>query len=136
MKEKDCIFCMLANGDIPTATLYEDEDFRVILDQGPANPGHALILPKNHYRDLTELEETVAAKALPLASRVGKRMMEVLGCDGFNVVQNNGKAAGQTVFHFHIHVIPRYESDGKMVEWKPGSYAEGETEAMAEKLKF
>ena len=104
MKE-DCIFCKIANGLIPARKLYEDDDFCVILDLGPATKGHALILPKEHYRDICELEETVAAKVLPLAGKIGKAMKKGLGCHGFNLVQNNGEAAGQTVLHFHMYVI-------------------------------
>ncbi|MCD8053628.1 MAG: HIT family protein [Lachnospiraceae bacterium] len=135
MRDANCIFCRIANGAIPSATIYEDETFRVILDMGPANPGHALILPKEHFADVTALDEMVAAKALPLGAKIGAAMKEALGCDGFNLVQNNGEAAGQTVFHFHMHVIPRYAADPAMVSWTPGSYAEGEMDAVAEKLR-
>lgn len=121
MNNSDCIFCKIANGDIPSETIYEDEEFRVILDLGPASEGHALILPKAHYRDLCELDDTVAAKALPLAGRIGAAMKTALKCAGFNVVQNNGQEAGQTVFHFHIHVIPRYEKGPSIVTWEPGN---------------
>lgn len=121
MRDDNCIFCKIANGEIPSETIYEDELFRVILDLGPASKGHALILPKEHYRDLCELEERTAAKVLPLAARIGKAMKASLGCAGFNVVQNNGIEAGQTVFHFHVHVIPRYENGPAMVTWTPGT---------------
>lgn len=121
MRDDNCIFCKIANGEIPSETIYEDELFRVILDLGPASKGHALILPKEHYRDLCELEERTAAKVLPLAARIGKAMRASLGCAGFNVVQNNGIEAGQTVFHFHVHVIPRYENGPAMVTWTPGT---------------
>ena len=84
----------------------EDNDFRVILDLNPASKGHALILPKNHYKNVCDLDDTVAAKVLPLAAKIGTAMKEGLGCSGFNLVQNNGTDAGQTVFHFHVHVIP------------------------------
>ena len=90
MKDKDCIFCKIANGEIPSATIYEDEDFRVILDLGPASRGHALILPKEHFKDVCELDEKVAARVLPLAAKIGAAMKEALGCAGFNLVQNNG----------------------------------------------
>lgn len=116
----DCIFCKIANGDIPSETIYEDETFRVILDLGPASKGHALILPKKHYRDICELDEETGAKVLPLAARIGNAMKKSLGCAGFNVVQNNGKEAGQTVFHFHVHLIPRYEGGPAMVSWAQG----------------
>ncbi len=135
MKDADCIFCKIANGEIPSATVYEDEDFRVILDLGPANPGHALILPKEHYPNLPALDERLAAKALPLAGKIGAAMQEALGCDGFNVLQNNGTAAGQSVFHFHVHVIPRYTADRKMISWVPGKYAEGEMEKVADQIR-
>ena len=120
MKDENCIFCKIANGGIPSATLYEDEDFRVILDLGPATRGHALILPKEHYANVIALPEEVTAKAFILAKKMAAKMMEVLHCDGVNVVQNNGEAAGQTVFHFHIHLIPRYENDNAGILWEPG----------------
>ena len=107
----DCIFCKIANGEIPAATLYEDEDFRVILDLGPASKGHALILPKAHAANIYELSDEMAAKAMILAKKMATAMTEALKCDGFNIVQNNGECAGQTVFHFHMHLIPRYQGD-------------------------
>ena len=108
-------FRKIAGGEIPSSTVYEDEDFRVILDLGPASKGHALILPKQHFKDLCELDPAIAAKALPLAGKIGAAMKKALGCTGFNVVQNNGISAGQTVFHFHVHIIPRYENGPDMV---------------------
>lgn len=107
----DCIFCKIAKGEIPSATLYEDEEFRVILDQGPATKGHALILPKAHYQNLYELPDDLAGRAMILAKKIITEMKDALDCDGYNVVQNNGSAAGQTVFHFHMHLIPRREGD-------------------------
>ena len=135
MKDSNCIFCKIANGEIPSSTIYEDEDFRVILDLGPASRGHALILPKNHYQDVCALDEAVAAKALPLAAKSGAAMKKAVGCSGFNVVQNNGKSAGQTVFHFHIHVIPRYDGGPEMVTWKPGEATGEELAQTAELIK-
>jgi len=108
----DCIFCKLANGVFPTNSIYEDEDFKVILDADPATKGHALILPKEHYADLYELPEEKAADVIKLAKKLMQHMTDVLKCDGFNIVQNNKEAAGQTVFHFHMHLIPRYKEDG------------------------
>ena len=124
----DCIFCKLANGEIPTATLYEDEEFRVILDLGPATKGHALILPKGHYANLYEIPDETAAKAMVLAKKMATVMTKALHCDGFNLVQNNGDLAGQTVFHFHMHMIPRYPADGQKIGWKPGEPKEEELE--------
>lgn len=135
MKDENCIFCKIANGEIPSSTVYEDEDFRVILDLGPASKGHSLILPKNHYKDLCEADPAVAAKILPLAGKIGSAMKAGLGASGFNVVQNNGISAGQTVFHLHVHVIPRYEGGPEMVTWNPGKADQNELAQTAEILK-
>jgi histidine triad (HIT) family protein len=128
MKDTNCIFCKIANGEIPSKTLYEDEDFRVILDLGPASKGHALILPKNHYANLYELPEETAGEVMKLAKRMAAQMTERLGCEGFNLVQNNGELAGQTVFHFHMHLIPRYREDGQKIGWKPQEVSQEELE--------
>ena len=116
-----CIFCKIANGEIPSNTIYEDDDFRVILDNGPATKGHALVLPKSHYADLFEIPEEKAAGAVKVAKKVAGLMKEKLSCAGLNLVQNNGSVAGQTVMHFHLHVIPRYENDGQKILWNPTS---------------
>lgn len=134
MKADDCIFCKIAAGEIPSKTLYEDKDFRVILDLGPATRGHALILPKNHYANLYELPDDVAGKAFILAKKMAAKMTEKLHCDGFNLVQNNGEVAGQTVFHFHIHLIPRYEQDNQKIGWNPGKPDDAELEAIKEEI--
>ena len=135
MKEENCIFCKIANGEIPAATLYEDDLFRVILDLGPASKGHALILPKNHFADLLALDEETSAKVLAVAAKVGAAMKKSLHCDGFNLVQNNVEAAGQTVFHFHMHIIPRYEGGPRMVSWEPGQPTKEELAELAECIR-
>ncbi len=117
----NCIFCKIASGEIPSNTLYEDEGFRVILDNGPATKGHALVLPKEHYANLFEIPEDVLARAAIVAKKVAGTMKEKLSCDGLNLVQNNGETAGQTVMHFHLHIIPRYKDDGQSILWKPTS---------------
>lgn len=119
MVKDDCIFCKLSNGVFPTNSIYEDDDFNVILDAGPATRGHALILPKQHYANIYELPEETAGKVMILAKRMATKMTDKLGCQGFNLVQNNGECAGQTVFHFHYHLIPRYENDGQHILWNP-----------------
>lgn len=130
MKKDDCIFCKIANGEIPSKTLYEDEDFRVILDLGPATKGHALILPKEHADNLYELPETTAEKVMVVAKKVGTKMRAGLHCDGLNLIQNNGETAGQTVMHFHLHLIPRYENDGQHILWNPGKASDEELSAV------
>lgn len=118
MKE-DCIFCKIANGLIPSSTVYEDHNFRVILDLNPASKGHALILTKEHYDSIFEMDAETAGKLFSLASLIARAMKEALGCDGMNLVQNNGAVAGQTVRHFHLHLIPRYEGDQMGINWTP-----------------
>ena len=136
MRDENCIFCKLANGEIPTSTLYEDDDFRVILDASPASKGHALILPKEHYANLYELDDEVAAKVLVLAKKMITKLTDVLGCDGYNIVQNNGEAAGQTVFHFHMHLIPRRKEDNVGVTWTPGKLKEEDKQEILEKFSL
>lgn len=135
MKSDTCIFCKIANGEIPSTTVYEDAEFRAILDLGPAAEGHTLILPKEHFDDVTELSGDLAAKVVPLAAKIGKAMKSGLGCAGFNLVQNNGAAAGQTVMHFHMHVIPRYEDGSVIASWTPGETTPEAMKETAEKIK-
>ena len=130
----ECIFCKIANGEIPSKTIEENDMFRVVLDVGPATKGHALILPKDHYSNLYELPEEVAAEALKLAKKVALKMKERLHCDGVNLVQNNEEAAGQTVFHFHMHLIPRYNDDAQKIAWNPTSPTPEELKAIKETL--
>ncbi len=120
MRNENCIFCKIAAGEIPSATIYEDDDFRVILDIEPASKGHALIIPKEHYASLYELPEELAAKVMGVAKKVITKMTDLLGCDGYNVLQNNGEMAGQTVFHYHMHLVPRYQDDSVTITWEPG----------------
>ena len=132
---EDCIFCKLANGEIPTNAIYEDDMFKVILDMGPAAKGHALILPKDHYDNLFEIDDEVAGKAMILAKKLANKMMDKLGADGLNLVQNNKEAAGQTVNHFHLHVIPRYKDDGQNILWDPTKSSEEELKEVCNLLK-
>ncbi|MCR4740500.1 MAG: HIT family protein [Lachnospiraceae bacterium] len=135
MKKEDCIFCKLANGDIPTNMVYEDEEFSVIMDASPATKGHCLILPKDHFADIYEIDEETEGKAFKLAKKMAASLTGKLGCDGFNIVQNNGEAAGQTVFHFHIHLIPRYKNDGQHIAWKPTKPSKEEQAEILDRIK-
>lgn len=134
MKKDDCIFCRIACGEIPSKTLYEDEQFRVILDLGPATKGHALILPKDHAANLYELPEETAAAVMKLAKKMALKMRDKLHCDALNLVQNNGETAGQTVPHFHLHLIPRYKGDGQNINWVPGKPSQEELEAVRKEI--
>lgn len=108
----ECIFCKIIKGEIPSYTVYEDDTFKVILDRFPAAPGHALIIPKAHYSDMFELTDEVAEKLYPLAKKIATAIKKAVGADGINIIQNNGEAAGQSVHHFHLHIVPRKAGDG------------------------
>lgn len=135
MRDENCIFCKILNGEIPSAKLYEDEDFAIILDVGPASLGHALILPKEHYGNLFEMPEELISKCMNLAKVWGDKLVKGLNADGLNLVQNNGIAAGQTVFHYHLHLIPRYEGDSVGELWTPGTLSEEQKKEILEKVK-
>lgn len=117
--DDNCIFCKLANGKIPTNSIYEDEDFKVIMDLSPASRGHAIILPKTHAENLYELPEEYCNGIMSVAKKCASAMKKTLGCAGLNVLQNNGEIAGQTEFHLHMHLIPRYEDDQIRIKWVP-----------------
>lgn len=131
---ENCIFCRIIGGEIPSSTVYEDDDFKVIMDISPAAKGHTIILTKKHFANLLELEDKVAEKGLIVAKKVATAMKEQLGCDGINLLQNNGEAAGQSVFHLHFHIIPRYKDDNVKLPWVPVKYEEGEAMELATKI--
>lgn len=120
MAEENCVFCKIIAGEIPSTAVYEDDDFKAILDVNPAARGHVIIIPKKHAANIYELEDEDAAKVFPIAKKIAAALQKTYGCDGVNVLQNNGEAAGQTVFHLHVHVIPRYYDDDIKIRWKPG----------------
>jgi histidine triad (HIT) family protein len=108
------------------------------LDVSPATKGHALILPKAHYADIYEMPSELLAEGIKVAQKVIKHVTPIIGCDGYNVLQNNGTAAGQTVFHYHMHLIPRYaneENDG-LLSWAPGSVSEDTLKELKEQMKL
>ena len=134
----NCIFCKIIRGEIPSSTIFEDEDFKVILDINPAAKGHALILPKQHYANLYELPEELASRVMVLAKKLAAHMTERLDCDGLNLLQNNGAVAGQTVFHFHLHLIPRYkDGDNRdLLIWNQLTYQKGEVDQIVERIRL
>lgn len=134
IKDDNCIFCKLAGGDIPTNAVYEDEDFKVILDASPASRGHCIILPKTHAADIFELPEEYCEKIMSVAKKCAGVLRKVLSCDGINILQNNGEAAGQTVFHLHVHLIPRYKDDKVHIKWTENEQT-GDLEALAEEIR-
>ena len=131
---ENCIFCKIVNKQIPSDTIYEDEDFKVIMDISPAAKGHAILLAKKHYENLFELEDVIGAKALPVVRKVAQAMKEELCFEGLNILQNNGEAAGQAVSHFHIHLIPRKKEDQIEITLPHGRYEDNEAARIAEAI--
>lgn len=123
-----CIFCKIVNGDLPSYTVFENNDFKVILDAFPSGKGHVLILLKEHVEDVFSIDGSTLGKAHGLAGHVAKALKKILNCDGVNILQNNGASAGQTVFHYHIHVIPRFEDDTVNIKWQTKQFSNEENE--------
>ncbi|MDD5901558.1 MAG: HIT family protein [Lachnospiraceae bacterium] len=130
----NCVFCKILKNEIPSATVYEDNKFRAIMDIGPVAKGHVILLAKEHTANLLEAEDELLSAALPAVKKVANAVKKTVGCDGINVLQNNGEAAGQTVFHLHIHVIPRTNEDGVKLPPQKASYAEGEAAELARRI--
>lgn len=131
----NCVFCKIIKKEIPSITVYDDERFLGIMDISPANKGHVILLAKNHVADVFDLDEQTASRAMIVVSKVAKALKEELNCEGINVLQNNGTVAGQTVFHYHIHIIPRHKDDGVNIAWEYQSYGEGEGKDLGEAIK-
>ncbi len=124
MIDNNCIFCKISKGDIPSTKLYEDNDFFIIPDINPASKGHCLIVIKEHYSNILEIPEDLLVKGHKLAKKLASKLFDAFTCDGINILQNNFEAAGQSVFHYHIHVIPRYDGDFIGINWTPGDMDE------------
>lgn len=129
----DCVFCNIIKGKIPCAKIYEDDKVFAFLDIAPINFGHALVIPKKHYELLTEVPEDL----LSALASVIKKIATVISkdSDGLNIVQNNGRSAGQLVPHVHFHIIPRFKDDGFRFNWRSKKYEKGKIEELAEKIK-
>lgn len=119
MEHKDCIFCKIANGIIPSHKIYEDDDVLAFLDISQVTPGHTLVISKKHYDNFLTAEKDIMHKVMDVAQRIGQAEMSILGAKGVNILTNVNKEAGQSVFHFHVHVIPRYiANEGFRIEMK------------------
>ncbi len=134
MAEPDCIFCAIAAGEGPATRVGEDEHTVAFMDIAPATRGHALVIPKRHARDLLEIDPEDLAHTARAAQRLAGRMKERFSADGVNLINACGAAAWQTVFHFHIHVIPRYEGDPLRLPWVPEKGDPDEIAAAGEEL--
>ncbi|HWI23267.1 MAG TPA: HIT family protein [Baekduia sp.] len=132
--DPECLFCKLARGEIPAAIVDQDEHSVVFLDIAPANRGHLLVIPREHSADIHEIDAAGLARLHQTAQRMAARLVQRLGCDGVNILQSSGAAAWQSVFHFHIHVIPRYAGDPLVLPWQPHAADPAEIEAVAREL--
>jgi histidine triad (HIT) family protein len=131
----DCIFCKIIKGDIPCTKVYEDENILSFLDIAPANKGHCLVVPKEHYETLIDAPEEIINYSLKVAKKIARAMSASLANEGFNVLINNNKVAGQLVPHVHMHIIPRFKRDGVRLNWTPKRYKDKEIVEFADKIK-
>jgi histidine triad (HIT) family protein len=131
----DCIFCKIVAGELPSETVQEDEHTVAFMDINPWTRGHALVIPRNHSTDLLDVPEEDLARTTAAAKRLAASMKERLGCDGINLLNACGAVAWQSVFHFHIHVIPRYEDDPLQLPTRPQEADQEDLAAVAEELR-
>ena len=130
-----CIFCKIVKGDIPCAKIFEDDCVLSFLDIAPANKGHALIITKNHYETLLDMPDECLNDLMVKAKKIARAMHSALANEGFNILMNNGKAAGQLVEHVHMHIIPRHNADDFNLNWTHKEYGQGEAEQTAAKIR-
>ncbi len=131
----DCIFCKIISGEIPSAKVYEDDDFIAILDINPVNKGHLLVIPKKHCVNLFDMDDMLLSKTLKVLQKVGNALKKAVNVDGINLIQNNGKDAGQLIFHSHFHLIPRNPGDGISIGMVHKKYDGDEIKTYAELIK-
>ena len=124
----NCIFCKIISGEIPSAVIFENDEFKVILDRFPASKGHVLIIPKKHFDNIFDIEPELGGRLFTLAVRMAGIVKKATGAENMNIIQNNGPLAGQTVNHFHLHIIPRYENDSISVKWSQLQLTDDEIE--------
>jgi len=133
---QNCIFCKIIAGQIPSCKIYEDDDTLAFMDIGPIVKGHLLVVPKAHYAHLLETPAAILAKLIVIVQKIAGAQKKALRADGINIVQSNGRAAGQVVDHIHFHVIPRFASDGHHWNWNPQKYEDNnEMQKLGEKIK-
>jgi histidine triad (HIT) family protein len=133
--DADCIFCKIVAGELPATIVDEDEGTVSFMDINPGTRGHALVVPREHFRDLHDIPGDELGAVVQAAQRLAARQRDRLDADGVNLLNSCGAAAWQTVFHFHVHVIPRYEDDPLKLPWTPGPGDEDEIAAAAEQLR-
>ena len=131
---EDCIFCKIAKGEIPSGKVYEDEKVFAFMDIAPISKGHVLVIPKEHHKDLLDMPNDLLAELAKTTKKIAKAVVKAAKADGFNIGQNNGSVAGQAVFHFHLHIIPRFEGDG-LKHWPKIDVPKEEMDKIAKDIK-
>ncbi len=134
MTQDDCIFCKIIKGEIPATKIYEDANTLAFLDIAPVNIGHALIIPKEHYKDIHETPDEIAGHLMKVSKNLASAIKRAVEADGINIAMNNDASAGQVIFHTHIHVIPRFKDDGFGTWQSKRPYSEGEKERVAKEI--
>ncbi len=130
-----CIFCKIINKEIPCYKVYEDDLFLAFLDISQATKGHTLVIPKKHYQNIFELDKNVTNIMLDVIQKIATGIKEATNCEGINIINNNGVAAGQTVFHYHVHIIPRYSNDSMKIEFSSSELSKEEFLELQESIK-
>jgi histidine triad (HIT) family protein len=131
----ECIFCKIANNEIPSYKVYEDDKILAFLDIAPTSPGHILVVSKKHYQNMEEISEAELCNLIKIVKRIGKDLKDKLNDPGYNICVNNDPVAGQLIPHLHFHIIPRHQGDG-LQPWPQGKYEEGEAEEITNKIKI
>ncbi len=134
--QEDCIFCKIIKGKIPCYKVYEDEHSFAFLDINPINLGHTLIIPKKHYSSFLDASEEDLSRIMKTIKKIAPKILNALNTSSFNIIQSNGKAAGQEIFHVHFHLIPRYENDSKELAWKTEKILPEKMNEFLKKVKF
>ena len=135
MGAQDCIFCKIASGQIPSAKIYEDEVVVAFLDIGPISDGHTLVMPRQHFEKVHNCPPELLGQIWTRLGRIAGAVASATGADGYNVLCNNGRAAGQIVDHLHFHIVPRKTGDGVFAQWPSYKYRPGQVEIIAEKIR-
>lgn len=130
----DCVFCKIIAGEIPAHKIYENDEVLAFLDIHPVNPGHVLIVPKAHFENMLDAPAHVLSAMSEVSQKIAKAVMKTVGAEGFNLNVNNGKMAGQVIFHLHMHIVPRFSGDGLRL-WTGREYKEGEAEMLVKNIK-
>ena len=129
-----CVFCQIIKGEIPAHKVYEDDKVLAFLDIKPVNPGHVLVISKNHYQNMESISEEDLSALILVVKKIGAKLKERLGVSGYNVIENNDAISGQVIPHIHFHIVPRIEGDN-LLQWPGQEYKEGEAEEILKKLK-